>query len=177
MVAFLKKPQGSEDFQQIVDFLNTSHIRYALTVNPTIYVSHIKEFWRTTSTKTLNNGEIELTAIVDGQVKTIIEASVRRHLKLADADDTRLNTSHKRLYIAPTLTRKVFSNIKRESRGFSGVETVLFPTMLVNEQSSQGEGPTSPVGTQPTPTQHLPNCKTYPTPIGKPEVEHEEWAL
>nr|GEZ93151.1 hypothetical protein [Tanacetum cinerariifolium] len=27
MVAFLKKPQGSEDFHQIVDFLNASHIR------------------------------------------------------------------------------------------------------------------------------------------------------
>nr|GEV40057.1 hypothetical protein [Tanacetum cinerariifolium] len=35
---------------------------------------------------TLNNGEIELNATVDGQVKTITEASVRRHLKLADAD-------------------------------------------------------------------------------------------
>ncbi|GKB02422.1 hypothetical protein Tco_0830511 [Tanacetum coccineum] len=238
MVAFLKKPQGSEDFQQIVDFLNTSHI----------------------STKTLDNGEIELTATFDGQVKTITEASVRRHLKLADANgistlpsteifkqlslmtyvttsdklafqkghfspqwrflihtilhcqspnktsweqfssniaiaiiclatnkkfnfsklifdgmvkslenkhkfmiyprflqlflnkDTRLNTSYKRLYIAPTLTQKVFSNMKRETRGFSEMETALFPTMLVNEQSSQGEGPTSPVGTQPTPT-------------------------
>nr|GEX77616.1 putative ribonuclease H-like domain-containing protein [Tanacetum cinerariifolium] len=62
MVAFLKKPQGSEDFHQIVDFLKAIHIR------------------------TLDNGEIELNATVDGQVKTITEASVRRHLKLADAD-------------------------------------------------------------------------------------------
>ncbi|GJY53366.1 hypothetical protein Tco_0445030, partial [Tanacetum coccineum] len=30
MVAFLKKPQGSEDFHQIVDFLNSSHIRIHL---------------------------------------------------------------------------------------------------------------------------------------------------
>nr|GEV30759.1 hypothetical protein [Tanacetum cinerariifolium] len=59
---FLKKPQGIEDFHQIVDFLNASHIR------------------------TLNNGEIELNAILDGQDKTITEAYVRRHLKLADAD-------------------------------------------------------------------------------------------
>nr|GEX69301.1 hypothetical protein [Tanacetum cinerariifolium] len=34
---------------------------------------------------TLDNREIELNATVDGQVKTITEASVRRHLKLADA--------------------------------------------------------------------------------------------
>nr|GEZ83529.1 putative ribonuclease H-like domain-containing protein [Tanacetum cinerariifolium] len=35
---------------------------------------------------TLDNGEIELNATVDGQVKTITEASVRRQLKLAYAD-------------------------------------------------------------------------------------------
>nr|GEV15094.1 hypothetical protein [Tanacetum cinerariifolium] len=43
-------------------------------------------FWHTASVRTLDNGEIELNATVDGQVKTITEASVRRHLKLADAD-------------------------------------------------------------------------------------------
>ncbi|GJU86667.1 hypothetical protein Tco_1294213 [Tanacetum coccineum] len=36
MVAYLKKPEGSEGFHQIVDFLNASHIGYALTENPTI---------------------------------------------------------------------------------------------------------------------------------------------
>ncbi|GJW65724.1 hypothetical protein Tco_0117608 [Tanacetum coccineum] len=86
MVAFLKKPQGSEDFHQIVDFLNGSYIRYALTENPTIYVSPINQFWRTVSTRTLDNGEIEINATVDGHDKTITEASIRRHLKLADAD-------------------------------------------------------------------------------------------
>nr|GEY94931.1 hypothetical protein [Tanacetum cinerariifolium] len=77
--AFLKKPQGSEDFHQIADFLNATHIRYALTENPTIYVSLINQFWCTASAKTLDNGEIELNSIVDGQDKTITEASVKRH--------------------------------------------------------------------------------------------------
>nr|GEZ86201.1 hypothetical protein [Tanacetum cinerariifolium] len=49
-------------------------------------LSFAGEFWRTASVRTLNNGEIELNATVDGQVKTIIEASVRRHLKLANAN-------------------------------------------------------------------------------------------
>ncbi|GJS33146.1 retrovirus-related pol polyprotein from transposon TNT 1-94 [Tanacetum coccineum] len=40
----------------------------------------------TASTRTLDNGEIEINAIVYGQDKTITEAFVRRHLKLADAD-------------------------------------------------------------------------------------------
>nr|GFB79178.1 hypothetical protein [Tanacetum cinerariifolium] len=86
MVAFLKKPQGSEDFHPIVNFLNASHIRYALTENPTIYVSLINQFWYTASARTLDNEEIELNATVDGQVKTITEAFFRRHLKLVDAD-------------------------------------------------------------------------------------------
>ncbi|GJR34204.1 hypothetical protein Tco_1209888 [Tanacetum coccineum] len=86
MVAYLQKPEGSEGFHQIVDFLNTSHIRYALTANPTIYVSLIKQFWQTATAKTLNNGKIELTATIDGKVKTVTEASVRRHLQLADSD-------------------------------------------------------------------------------------------
>ncbi|GJT38303.1 hypothetical protein Tco_0938168 [Tanacetum coccineum] len=86
MVAYLLKPEGSEDFQQIVDFLNTSHIKFALTENPTIYTSLIQQFWQTASTSTLEDGEVEITATIDGQLKTITEASLRRHLKLEDAD-------------------------------------------------------------------------------------------
>ncbi|GJU24731.1 reverse transcriptase domain-containing protein [Tanacetum coccineum] len=84
MVAYLQKSEGSEGFHQIIDFLNASHIKYALTENPTIYVSFIKKFWRTATVGTSANGEVELIAIIDGQVKTITEASLRRHLKLED---------------------------------------------------------------------------------------------
>ncbi|GKC38833.1 hypothetical protein Tco_1051217, partial [Tanacetum coccineum] len=85
MVAYLKKLEGSEGFHQIVDFLNASHIRYALTENPTIYVSYIKQFWQTATARTLDNGEIEITATIDSKLKTVTEASVRRLLQLADA--------------------------------------------------------------------------------------------
>ncbi|GJV17645.1 putative ribonuclease H-like domain-containing protein [Tanacetum coccineum] len=74
---------GSEGFQEIVDFLNGSHIRYALTKNPTIYVSLIKKFWHTATVKIFNNEEQEINAIVDGKEFTITKASVRRHLQLA----------------------------------------------------------------------------------------------
>ncbi|GJX38465.1 hypothetical protein Tco_0251768 [Tanacetum coccineum] len=80
MVAYLKKPTGSEGFQEIVDFLNGSHIRFALTKNPTIYVSLIKKFWQTATVRTIDNGEQEITATVDGKEFNIIEACVRRHL-------------------------------------------------------------------------------------------------
>ncbi|GJU24775.1 hypothetical protein Tco_1163396 [Tanacetum coccineum] len=86
MVAYLKKPTGSEGFQEIVDFLNGSHIRYVLTTNPTNYVSLIKKFWQTATVRIVDNGEQEITATVDGKELTVTEASVRRHLQLADAD-------------------------------------------------------------------------------------------
>ncbi|GJY91241.1 hypothetical protein Tco_0506437 [Tanacetum coccineum] len=87
IVAYLLKLEGSEDFQQIVDFLNTSHIKFALPENPTIYTSVIQHFWQIASTSTLEkDGEVEITATIDGQLKTITEASLRRHLKLEDVD-------------------------------------------------------------------------------------------
>ncbi|GJT04540.1 putative ribonuclease H-like domain-containing protein [Tanacetum coccineum] len=71
----------------IVDFLADSHIRYALTANPTIYASLIEQFWQTATVETVNNGEQQLFVKVDGQTIVITEASVRRDLQLADADD------------------------------------------------------------------------------------------
>ncbi|GJY98918.1 hypothetical protein Tco_0516348 [Tanacetum coccineum] len=84
MVAYLQNSEESEGFHQIIDFLNASHIQYALTKNLTIYVSFIKQFWKTATARTSANGDVELTATIDGQVKTITEASLRRHLKLED---------------------------------------------------------------------------------------------
>ncbi|GJZ60088.1 hypothetical protein Tco_0615904 [Tanacetum coccineum] len=86
MVAYLQKPEGSEAFHQIVDFLNSSHIKYALIENPKIYISLIQQFWGTATARTTDDGEVEITASIDGQVKTLTEASLRRHLKLEDSD-------------------------------------------------------------------------------------------
>nr|GEW96230.1 hypothetical protein [Tanacetum cinerariifolium] len=75
MVAYLKKPTGSEGFQEIVDFINGSHIRYALTKNLTIHVSLIEKFWQTATVRTADNGEQEITATVNGKEFTVTEAS------------------------------------------------------------------------------------------------------
>ncbi|GJU58859.1 hypothetical protein Tco_1236625 [Tanacetum coccineum] len=69
--------------------LNTAsinHIKYTLIENPTIYTSLIQQFWETASASTSENEEMELTATIDGRVKTITQASIRRYLKLEDAD-------------------------------------------------------------------------------------------
>ncbi|GKD72006.1 hypothetical protein Tco_1326096 [Tanacetum coccineum] len=84
-VGFLKKPKESAGFAEIVDFLKGSHIRYALTHNPTIHDSLVKQFWQTATASTLADGTLELRATIDTLEYTITEASVRNKLQLADA--------------------------------------------------------------------------------------------
>ncbi|GJR44269.1 hypothetical protein Tco_1312372 [Tanacetum coccineum] len=85
MVAFLKKPTESVGFTEIVDFLKGTSLRYALSHNPTIYDSLVKQFWQTATVRTLANGIQELVASVDNKEYTITEASIRSQLQLADA--------------------------------------------------------------------------------------------
>ncbi|GJT22488.1 hypothetical protein Tco_0892425 [Tanacetum coccineum] len=85
MVAFLEKPAESDGFEEIVDFLNAQPIRYALTINPTIYTSCINQFWATTKVKTINR-EVQLQALMDGKKITIIESTIRSDLQLEDAE-------------------------------------------------------------------------------------------
>ncbi|GJR88379.1 hypothetical protein Tco_0212390 [Tanacetum coccineum] len=126
MVAYLKKPTGSEGFQEIVDFLNGSHIR------------------------TVDNGEQEITATVDGKEFTITEASVRRHHQLADVDG-----------ISVFLTTKFFDQLSlmgNMKRGFSREHTPLFPSILAT-QAEEGEGSGHPSKPQSSPSPAQPTNK------------------
>ncbi|GKC27219.1 hypothetical protein Tco_1034513 [Tanacetum coccineum] len=87
LVAFFAKPTESKGFEQIVDFLNAHTIKYALTVNPTIYTSCIEQFRDTAKVKTIN-GEVQLQTLVDGKKIIITEASIRRDLQLDDEEGT-----------------------------------------------------------------------------------------
>ncbi|GJX92323.1 hypothetical protein Tco_0345649 [Tanacetum coccineum] len=149
MVAFLQKSTGSEEFHQIVDFLADSHIRYALTANPTIYASLIEQFWQTATVETVNNGEQQLSVTVDGQTIAITEASVRRHLQLADADGIS-SLPNTEIFEQLTLMGYVSNDDKLTFQ--KGVHIPLFDSMLVHDQPGQGEGPSSPGGTQHTST-------------------------
>nr|GEX58413.1 hypothetical protein [Tanacetum cinerariifolium] len=82
-----EKPSESEGFDQIIDFLNAKPIRYALTVNPTVYASCVKQFWTTTKVKKVNDQE-QIQALVDKQKVIITEESIRRDLKFDDAVGT-----------------------------------------------------------------------------------------
>ncbi|GKD28653.1 hypothetical protein Tco_1239431 [Tanacetum coccineum] len=85
MVAFLERPDGNAEFHQIVDFLTSRTIHYALTVSPTIYASYIEQFWATAKSKTVNDVK-QIHATVDGKTVVISESSVRSDLYFNDED-------------------------------------------------------------------------------------------
>ncbi|GKA38953.1 putative reverse transcriptase domain-containing protein [Tanacetum coccineum] len=122
---------------------SSSGPRYALTENPTIYVSLIQQFWQTTTASTLDSGEIQITATIDGKVKVITEAYLRRHFKLEDSDG-----------ISTLPTTKIFrqlalmGNMRRASKGYTRMDIPLFPTMLVQGPiESEVPQPISPTQT------------------------------
>ncbi|GJZ06046.1 hypothetical protein Tco_0539839, partial [Tanacetum coccineum] len=206
--------------------------------NPTLYTLLIQQFWETASTSTSANEEMEITATIDGKVKTITQALIRRHLKLEDVDGIsslpnteifeqlalmgpkktaweqfssniataiiclatnrtfnfskmifegmlkNLNSRskflmyprfiqiflnkhkrhllpHKRTYVAPTLTHKLFSNMRRVSKGYIVVDIPLFPTMLTAPESSPSRIKSSP---SLSPQTHPSTSQQPPTP-------------
>ncbi|GKA78023.1 hypothetical protein Tco_0784560 [Tanacetum coccineum] len=258
MIAFLEKPAESNGFQEIIDFLNANQIRYALIVNPTIYISCIEQFWATAKAKTVN-GERQLQALVDKKKVIITETSIRSDLHLEDAGGTdclptatifeelarmgyekpsqrltfykaffspqwkflihtitqclsakttawnefsstmasaiiclatnqKFNLSkyifdamvkhleggvkflmyprfvqvfinqqlgdmshHKKIYVTPSHTKKIFANMKREGKDFSGRVTPLFATMMVQANQEEGVDSGIPTDSQQTP--------------------------
>nr|GEV28927.1 putative ribonuclease H-like domain-containing protein [Tanacetum cinerariifolium] len=117
---------ASEGFDQIIDFLNASSIKYALTVNPNIYVSCIKQFWTSISVKKVHD-VTRLQALVDKKKVIITEATIRDALRLDDAEgidclaneeifaETQVGdlSLHTTKYSSPALTQKVFANMRR----------------------------------------------------------------
>nr|GEZ90529.1 hypothetical protein [Tanacetum cinerariifolium] len=85
MVAILEKGEFNSDFHPMVNFIAASLLRYALTVKPTIFVSHIRQFWSTARIETTDEGT-HILATVDGISRTMFESSLRRNLKLSDED-------------------------------------------------------------------------------------------
>nr|GEZ11645.1 hypothetical protein [Tanacetum cinerariifolium] len=152
MVAYLNKSDVTKGFDQIIDFLNGSYIQYALTINPHIYVSCIKQFWNIVTVKQSN--DVTSSAMASAVIclstgkkfnfsKYIFESLVRnvdssskfymypRFLQLIIQNQLGDISSHTTKYISPVLTRKVFANMRRVGKGFSRVETPLFAGMLV----------------------------------------------
>ncbi|GJS50853.1 hypothetical protein Tco_0624215 [Tanacetum coccineum] len=154
--AFLEKPVESDGFADIIDFLKASSIHYALTVNPIIYTSCIEQFWATAKVQTVN-GVRQLQALVDKKRVIVTESSIRKDLHLDDAEDM---SAHKKIFVNPFHTKKVFPNIKRVGKDFSGRITPLFATMMVQASKEK--------------KQSSKKTQRQKAEVSQDETEHEE---
>nr|GEW16286.1 hypothetical protein [Tanacetum cinerariifolium] len=147
------------------------------------------------------NDVVRLQALIDRKKVTITEDSIRQALRLDDADsvDCLLNeeifaelvrmgyekpstklTFYKAFffgsmeYSSPALTQKVFANMRRVRKGFSGVDTPLFVGMLVPQQAhdvadaAEDEDAVNEVSDEPTSPSPIP---ATPPPL-PPQQEH-----
>nr|GEW42130.1 hypothetical protein [Tanacetum cinerariifolium] len=156
MIAYLTKSDASEGFDQILDFLNVNAIQYALTVNPNIYVSYIKQFWTSVLIKKVND-VVRLEALIDRKKVIIIEDTVREALHLDDVENidclpneeifaelARMGTAWNEfsssmasaIVLQVLYVSKIPTTDDTVGMGFSGVETPLFEGMLVLQQAA-----------------------------------------
>ncbi|GJZ18821.1 putative ribonuclease H-like domain-containing protein [Tanacetum coccineum] len=86
-------------------------------------------------------------------------------------------------YDKPSHTKKVFANMRRQRKDFSGTVTPLFATMLIQPQAKVGEGSGQPTEPQHTPTTASPSyvepiptvaSSSQPKKTHKHETIHEE---
>ncbi|GJX34449.1 hypothetical protein Tco_0246006, partial [Tanacetum coccineum] len=141
---------------------------YALTANPTIYVYFIEQFWQTATVETVNDGEKQITVTVDEKTIAITEASIRRHLQLANVDGIS-SLPNTEIFKQLTLMGYVSNGDKLTFQ--KGEHIPLFDSMLIQDQPGQGEGPTLPVKSQHTPIASL--TTSQPT-TSKPMSSQEQ---
>nr|GEV08113.1 putative ribonuclease H-like domain-containing protein [Tanacetum cinerariifolium] len=177
MVAILTKSDASEGFDQIIDFLNGSYIKYALIVNPHIYVSCIKQFWNTVTVKQ-STDVTRLQALVDKKKVMISEAVIRDVLRLDDTEGVDClpnediftglaRMGYEKLSTKLTFYKAFFSSQWKflihtilVGKGFSGVETPLFEedvTADVEEDIQAQIIPSPAPSTSPPPPQDIPS--------------------
>ncbi|GKA77340.1 hypothetical protein Tco_0783801 [Tanacetum coccineum] len=88
-VAFLEKTKRKSDgFHDIIDFINSTPIRYALVTNPIVRESLVRQFWATALEVSLPDATVSIEATIDGHAHTITEASIRSSLRLNDQGAT-----------------------------------------------------------------------------------------
>nr|GEX92297.1 putative ribonuclease H-like domain-containing protein [Tanacetum cinerariifolium] len=124
--AYLEKGKGWEAYEQILDFLNWSHIRYALTHGPTVvFDSLVKQFWATGTVRTLEEGPFDIIATIYGTEVVVTESLIRTQLQLDDVNGLPLTPL---LVLHSTSQPNYFSNMKLN---WDGPHMPLLEPMLV----------------------------------------------
>nr|GEV16588.1 hypothetical protein [Tanacetum cinerariifolium] len=134
MTAYLTKSDASEGFDHIIDFLNASSIKYALTV--VISEATIRDAIRLDDAegRKFNFSKYIFNSLVrnvDSSTKFYMYPRFPQLMIKGQVGDL---SSHTTKYSSPALTQKVFANMRRVEKWCSRVETPLFEGMLVAQQ-------------------------------------------
>ncbi|GJY26375.1 hypothetical protein Tco_0401101 [Tanacetum coccineum] len=98
-----------------------------------------------------------------------------RFIQLFLNKQQRLLLPHTRTYPTPTLTSKLFSNMRRASKGYLGVVTPLFESMLVQAHDKEQQQSPLRITSKPSLSQQPTPSSPSPEPI-QPTHEAEETA-
>ncbi|GJY16674.1 hypothetical protein Tco_0387096 [Tanacetum coccineum] len=85
-LVFAHKRFDVADFNILIASIRRLHSEVLIWEVNCVKMQRICTFWQTATASTLDNGEMEITAIIDGKIKIVTEASIMRHLKLEDSD-------------------------------------------------------------------------------------------
>ncbi|GKD78881.1 hypothetical protein Tco_1341502 [Tanacetum coccineum] len=203
MVAFLKKPNESDGFTKVVDFLKASidskeyiiteaSVRSKLQLADATGIHNLSdaEIYAVLATlgpksggwdqfgSTIATALICLSSnrfynfsgmIFDGMVHNVESNSkflmYPRFLQII----LDITSENKGRYLASTLTKKLFANMKR---GFAGDIVPLLPAMLAGAVVDQGEGSAQPAEPHHTPVDPLSSTSQPPIPSPIPSPPH-----
>nr|GEX54888.1 hypothetical protein [Tanacetum cinerariifolium] len=151
-------------------------------VNPTSYVSCIKQFRATVLIKKAHN-VVKLQALIDRKKVVVTEDVIRHDLRLDDVDGVEC-LPNEEIFIelarvayekpppkglrgtsSVVQWRLLLFALQQARKGFSGVETPLFATMLVQTQPSTAEDEDEV---------QFSNAPTPPSPITEPSPPSQE---
>nr|GEU74284.1 hypothetical protein [Tanacetum cinerariifolium] len=157
MVAYLSKSDASSGFDQIVDFLNAHMIHAKRTAWNEFSCSMASAVICLATGRNFNFSKY----IFDSMVRNVDSPSkflmYLRFLQVIINNQVDDLSSHNTQYTSHALTQKVFANMRRVGKGFSGVETPLFASMMVQPQpqavevEEEVEVPTAHAPPSPTP--------------------------
>ncbi|GJT52243.1 putative ribonuclease H-like domain-containing protein [Tanacetum coccineum] len=156
----------------VMQFLSSN----ALTVNPTVYESCIQQLWATAKAKTVNgepwnefsstmasaiiclatNQKFNFSKYIFDHMMKNLEGGVKflmypRFVHVVMDKQVEGMSKHEGIYVTPSHTKKIFANMKREGKGFSGRITPLFQTMMVQALEDMGEDSAAPTDSHSTP--------------------------
>ncbi|GJW39257.1 hypothetical protein Tco_0065102 [Tanacetum coccineum] len=144
MVVFLEKTVESAGFEEIIDFLNASSIRYALTINPTIYTTCVKQFWLLLR-KSKNTEVPQLNGSTDDQADENVTQtsndpllSGEDRLKFVELMDLCTKLSERVLDLENTKASQDSEITKLKMRGRNN-DNLMFDTCVLDEKEVKVE--------------------------------------